>query len=45
MSPDQMNALEYAAYVRLSLQLMAAGCLLLTATIWLAAIKDASNRD
>ena len=41
MSPDQMNTLEHIAYIRLSLQLMAAGCLLLTATIWLSALKDA----
>lgn len=41
MTIDAMNALEYAAYVRLSLQLMAAGCLLLTATLWLSTLKDA----
>lgn len=43
MPTDSMNALEYAAYVRLALQLMAAGCLLLTATLWLSAIKGASK--
>ena len=36
-----MNTLEHIAYVRLALQLMAAGCLLLTATLWLSAFKDA----
>lgn len=41
MSLDQMNTLEHIAYVRLALQLMAAGCLLLTATLWLSALKDA----
>lgn len=41
MTTDTMNALEHIAYVRLALQLMAAGCLLLTATLWLAALKDA----
>lgn len=41
MTTDTMNTLEHIAYVRLSLQLMAAGCLLLTATLWLAALKDA----
>ena len=41
MTTDSMNALEYIAYVRLALQLMAAGCLLITATLWLSAIKDA----
>jgi hypothetical protein len=41
MNPNDMNTFEYAAYVRLSLQLMAAGCLLLTATLWISALKDA----
>ena len=41
MNPNDMNILEHIAYVRLALQLMAAGCLLLTATLWLAALKDA----
>lgn len=41
MTIESMNTLEHIAYVRLSLQLMAAGCLLLTATLWLAALKDA----
>lgn len=45
MTIDTMNTLEHIAYVRLSLQLMAAGCLLLTATLWLAALKDARKRD
>lgn len=41
MITESMNTLEHIAYVRLALQLMAAGCLLLTATLWLAALKDA----
>jgi hypothetical protein len=41
MNINEMNALEYAAYVRLSLQLMAAGCLLLSITLAASAIKDA----
>jgi hypothetical protein len=41
MTTDTMNTLEHIAYVRLALQLMSAGCLLLTATLWLAALKDA----
>ena len=41
MTIDSMNTLEHIAYVRLALQLMAAGCLLLTATLWISALKDA----
>ena len=41
MTIESMNTLEHIAYVRLALQLMAAGCLLLTATLWLSALKDA----
>lgn len=41
MTTESMNSLEYAAYVRLALQLMAAGCLLLSATLAALAIKDA----
>jgi hypothetical protein len=43
MNLSDMNTLEHIAYVRLALQLMAAGCLLLTATLWLSALKDASK--
>ena len=43
MTTDSMNSLEYAAYVRLALQLMAAGCLLLSLTLALSALKDASK--
>jgi hypothetical protein len=43
MTIDSMNTLEHIAYVRLALQLMAAGCLLLSATLALSAIKDASK--
>lgn len=41
MTTELMNALEYAAYVRLALQLFAAGCFLLAATFAASAIKDA----
>ena len=41
MTIESMNTLEHIAYVRLSLQLMAAGCLLITATLWISALKDA----
>jgi hypothetical protein len=44
MNPNEMNALEYAAYVRFALQLMAAGCFLLATTLLLSAIKD-GKRD
>lgn len=41
MTTESMNALEYAAYVRLALQFFAAGCFLLAATLIASAIKDA----
>ena len=45
MTIDSMNTLEHIAYVRLALQLMAAGCLLLSVTLAVLAIKDARKRD
>lgn len=41
MTIESMNSLEYAAYVRLALQLFAAGCFLLAITLAASAIKDA----
>lgn len=34
MSPDQMNSLEYAAYVRFALFLLMGGCAILTVALW-----------
>lgn len=40
MSPDQMNSLEYAAYVRLALFLLMGGCAIITASLWLSVYSD-----
>ena len=40
MNPNDMNALEYAAYVRLCLLLLMGGCALATATLWLSVYFD-----
>jgi hypothetical protein len=40
MTTDSMNALEYAAYVRLSLFLLMGGCALITASLWLSVYFD-----
>jgi len=40
MSPDQMNSLEYAAYVRFSLFLLMGGCAIITASLWLSVYFD-----
>lgn len=34
MNPNEMNALEYAAYVRLCLFLLMGGCAILTVALW-----------
>ena len=46
MNTHEMNALEYAAYVRLCLFLLMGGCALATATLWLSVYCDwrKSNR-
>ena len=46
MPIESMNTLEHIAYVRLALQLMAAGCVLITASLWLSVYCDhrKSNR-
>lgn len=41
MTIESMNTLEHIAYVRLALQLFAAGCFLLAITLAASAIKDA----
>ena len=40
MNPNEMNALEFAAYVRLCLFLLMGGCALITATLWLSVYFD-----
>ncbi len=40
MNLNEMNSLEFAAYVRLCLHFFSAGCFLLAATLLLSAIKD-----
>lgn len=46
MTTESMNALEYAAYVRLALMLACAGCVLVTASLWASVFCDwrKSNR-
>jgi hypothetical protein len=36
MNTQEMNSLEFAAYVRLCLFLLMGGCALATATLWLS---------
>ena len=40
MNIHDMNALEYAAYVRLCLFLLMGGCTLATASLWLSVYCD-----
>jgi hypothetical protein len=40
MNLSDMNALEYAAYVRFSLFLLMGGCALITASLWLSVYSD-----
>ena len=40
MNPNDMNALEFAAYTRLCLFLLMGGCALITATLWLSVYFD-----
>ena len=40
MTIESMNALEYAAYVRLSLFLLMGGCAIITASLWLSVYSD-----
>ena len=40
MNPNDMNSLEYAAYVRFALFLLMGGCALATATLWLSVYFD-----
>lgn len=40
MNPNDMNALEFAAYVRLCLFFLMGGCALITATLWLSVYFD-----
>jgi hypothetical protein len=46
MNPNEMNSLEYAAYVRLALFLLMGGCAIITASLWLSVYCDhrKSNR-
>ena len=45
MTTESMNALEYAAYVRLCLFLLMGGCALATATLWLSVYSDWRKRN
>ncbi len=40
MNPSDMNALEYAAYVRLALFCLMGGCAIITASLWLSVYFD-----
>ena len=40
MNPNDMNALEYAAYVRLCLFLLMGGCAIITASLWISVYCD-----
>lgn len=40
MNPNEMNSLEYAAYVRLALFLLMGGCAIITASLWLSVYCD-----
>jgi len=46
MTTESMNALEYAAYVRLALFCLMGGCAIITASLWLSVYFDwrKSNR-
>lgn len=46
MNPNEMNALEFAAYVRLALFLLMGGCAIITASLWMSVYCDyrKSNR-
>ncbi len=40
MTTESMNALEYAAYVRLALFCLMGGCAIITASLWLSVYFD-----
>jgi hypothetical protein len=40
MTIESMNTLEHIAYVRLALMLASAGCVLITASLWLSVYCD-----
>ena len=40
MTTGSMNTLEHIAYVRLALMLASAGCVLITASLWLSVYCD-----
>lgn len=40
MNTQEMNSLEFAAYVRLCLFLLMGGCAIITASLWMSVYSD-----